>query len=272
MSAWHPPVRQVLAWAVGGTGPVDAASIEQHVPACEQCRQIVAEAEMFPELETTWQAIRDRLEPQPLNLVGRALVRLGVSPGNAFLVSSTPSLSNGWVTGIGLALVFAVVAAALSGTRGVAFFLFIAPMAPLAGIAFALSGDNDPLFELTLASPYSKFRLLMWRSAAVLTTTIPLTVVAALVAGLSWWEATVWLVPALAFCTITLALATWVEPAVIGTVLALAWFMIQSIGFVREAPTFAYANDTLIVYAVVGLIAAAVLVQRRAETISWRLR
>jgi hypothetical protein len=272
MTTWHPSVAQVHAWVAGTVGSLDAISIEQHLPSCATCRLAVADAPEVPELYEAWQSIRDHLEPQPLNLAGRVLVRMGMSPGNAFLVSSTPSLSNGWLTGVMLALVFAIVGAALSGTRGVAFFLFIAPLAPLAGIAFAFGGDTDPLFELTLGAPYSKFRLLLWRSSAVLATTIPLTVVAALVAGLSWWAAGVWLIPALAFCAITLAMAIWVEPAVTATALGLAWFVIQTTGYVREDPSLAYAGEALIVYAVAGAAAGVMVLMRRTEAVAWRIR
>jgi hypothetical protein len=272
MSTWHPSVAQVWAWVEGTVGPLDTASIDQHIPLCAVCRTVASESPALPELEETWQAIRDRLEPQRLNLVGQMLVRMGMSPHNAFLTSSTPSLSDGWFAGIAFALLFAVVAGAMSGTRGLAIFLFVAPLAPLAGIAFAFSRDTDPLFELTLAAPYSKFRLLMWRSAAILATTVPLTVMAALIAGMSWWEAGVWLIPALAFCTITLALATWVEPAASAMGIGLVWFVIQSIGFAREIPAFAYANETLVVYTLAGLIAGVVIVMRRTATVAWRIR
>lgn len=241
------------------------------MPACEACREIVAGTEALPQLEAVWQSIRDRIEPQPLNIVGRCLVGLGMSRGDAFLVSSAPSLSGAWILGMVIALVFAI-AAATSGARGVAIFLLIAPLAPLAGIAFAFSGDNDPLFELTLAAPYSKFRLLLWRSAAVLATTIPLTVIGAVLAGTSWWVAGVWLVPALAFSTVTLALARWIDPAFTGSGIALGWVFFHSFGVIRGTPLVGFSTEALIVYFIVGMVASIVFVSmRHSEALFWRV-
>jgi len=272
MSAWHPPDANLRAWVAGTIGALEAASVEQHMPVCEMCREVVSGTGAVRQLEAVWQSIRERIEPQPLNLVGRALVGLGMSRGNAFLVSSAPSLSTAWVLGVTLALVFAVAAAATSETRGVAIFLLVAPLAPVAGIAFAFSGDNDPLFELTLAAPYSKFRLLLWRSAAVLATTIPLTVIAALLVDASWWVAGVWLVPALAFSAVTLAVARWVDPQLTGTAIALGWVFVQSFAGIRGMSLVVFSTEALVLYCVVGVVATvAFALMRRTEAFFWRI-
>lgn len=278
MTPWHPSIAQLKAWVTGSIGAVDAASVEQHVPVCETCRTLVADAALddavgTPELDAVWHSIRDRIEPQALNLVGRTLVRLGMSRGNAFLVSSAPSLSSAWVLGVTLALLFAVAAAGTADTRGIGMFLLIAPLAPLAGIAFAYGSESDPLYELTLAAPYAKFQLLLWRSAAVLATTIPITVIGGVLVLTSWWLAAVWLVPALAFAALALALTRWLQPHVTATGIAVVWVAIQAEGVARRDPLAAVSAEALLLYAAVGIAAVVVfvLMRSRTDTFSWRL-
>lgn len=271
MTTWHVSDSRLRAWVAGSVGSIEAASIEQHIPGCGQCQAVVAEA-YSSEGDQVWEAIRDRIEPQPLNVVGRVLARLGMSPGNALLLSSVPSLSGAWLLGVAFTLAFSVAAAGTAGPRGVAVFLLLAPLAPLFGVAFAFGAEIDPLYELTLVAPYSKFRLLLLRSSLVLTTTIPLATLAAIPLDAPWWVAGAWLLPASAFCAVTLAATRWVEPQVTALVISVAWVLAQVTAVRVGEPMAALTVTAMIAYAVVGLAAVTFFLSRGpADTFHGRL-
>ncbi|HEX6337077.1 MAG TPA: zf-HC2 domain-containing protein [Jiangellaceae bacterium] len=272
MTDWHASDARLRAWVAGEIGSIEAASIEQHLSGCGRCQAVVADVDDVGGRDEVWLAIRDRIEPQPLNLVGRILARFGMTPGNALLVSSVPSLSGAWLLGVGFSLVFAVVAANVAGPRGVAVFLLLAPLAPLIGVAFAFGAEIDPLYELTLSTPYSKFRLLLWRSCLVITTTIPLAMLAAIPLDSPWWVAAAWLLPATAFCAVTLAATKWVEPQITALAISVAWILAHAVAAWRGDPLAAFSAAAMIAYAVVGIAAATVFLGRGpAETFHGRL-
>lgn len=272
MTDWHVQDARLRTWVAGTVGSIEAASIEQHLPGCGQCQAVVAEAHRTDRRDEVWEAIRDQIEPQPLNLVGRVLVRLGMSPGNALLVSSVPSLSGAWILGVALTLIFAVAATSAAGPLGVAVFLLLAPLAPLIGVALAFGAEIDPLYELTMAAPYSKFRLLLWRSSLVLATTIPLAMLTAIPLDSPWWVASAWLLPATAFCAVTLAATRWLEPQVTALAISVTWVLAQGTAIREGEPLAAFSTTAVIVYALVGVAAITFFLSRGpADTVQGRL-
>ena len=69
-------------------------------------------------------------------LVERTLVHLGVRDHVARLLVATPSLHLSWFAAAAAALGFAVLAA-VQRPDGLLFFLVLAPLLPVAGVAFA---------------------------------------------------------------------------------------------------------------------------------------
>ena len=64
--------------------------------------------------------------------------------------------------------------------RGLALFLVVAPLIPVAGVAAAFGPGLDPTWEITVAAPGGGFRLLLLRAAAVFATTFAMASVASL--------------------------------------------------------------------------------------------
>ena len=93
--------------------------------------------------------------------------------------------------GLALALLPATLALAQTGDRGIGLFLALAPVLPVAGVAVAFGPRTDPLHEVAVAAPYSSFRLLLLRSAAVLTTSLLLAVPAAALLPATAWVAAI---------------------------------------------------------------------------------
>jgi hypothetical protein len=265
MTQWHVPEQQLRAWIDGTASMAAAASVEQHVVSCEACRRAVA-VSAGPvdtgDLDVAWIGIRDAIEAPPLNALGRGLRRSGVRESDAILLSSAPALTGAWITGVALVALFTALATTASPGRGLAMFLILAPLLPVAGVAAAYGADVDPTYELTLSSPYSKLRLLLLRTAAVVLTCVPITVLAAIPLKGPWWVAVAWLVPAAAFVAVTLAMTTFVPPVYAATGIALGWIALTLPALISGSPLRVLDQELLVVYVMVTAGAALVFAVR----------
>lgn len=220
-TAWHADTATLSRYARDDLAPAAAASVEAHLLACARCRAGVAAAVPAPRLDAIWAAVAEVVDSPRLTLTEHLLVRLGVRDHTARLLAATPSLTTAWLLSVAGALVFALLAAQ-SGPRGVLVFLALAPVLPVAGVAVAYGRDTDPTYDVALAAPYSAFRLVLLRTAAVLLTTMALVGPAALLLPAAPDVAGAWLLPALALTGTTLALSVRVPaPAAAGAVVAL---------------------------------------------------
>ena len=103
--------------------------------------------------------------------------------------------------------------------------LVIAPLLPVAGVATAYGPALDPTYEIGLASPMSGVRLMLLRTLAVIVTTTPLLIIAALFVPGGGWVAFGWVLPSFALITITLALSTLTSPERAGVVVGAGWMV-----------------------------------------------
>jgi len=207
-----------------------------------------------------WGRIREQAQAPRPGLVERVLTRFGVSEPDALLVAVAPSLRASWLYGLAVTLGFVALSAAYGGSRGLALFLLVAPLVPVAGVALAYGPDVDPSYEVGVAGPYSAARLLtLLRTAAVLATCLPLVLLAALLVPALSWTAVSWLLPALSFTAVTLAASTWTRPAVAGVGLGIAWACAVGSAAAQQDPAAVLGPAPLLVYAAVGVAAALVL-------------
>lgn len=220
-TAWHADPATLGRYARGGLAPAATSSVEAHLLACPRCRAGVAHEVSPARLDTIWAAVADVVDSPRPTLVERLLVRLGMRDHTARLVAATPSLTAAWTLSVAGALAFALLAAQ-SGPRGVLFFLALAPVLPVAGVAAAYGRDTDPTYDVALAAPYPSFRLLLLRTGTVLASTVVLAGLAALLLPAAPALAVAWLLPALALSTSTLVLSARLPaPAAAGVVVAL---------------------------------------------------
>lgn len=221
--SWHLDDDLLDRYAEGRPlSPALSASVEAHLERCGTCQARLLPVADLPRLDAVWAEVEDVLDGPRAGLLERLLPRLGVAPDTARLVAVTPSLQLSWVTGTALALTLALLVAH-SGERGIALFLALAPVLPVAGIAVAFGPRTDPMHEVSLAAPYSSFHLLLVRSAAVLATTTALAVPVALLLPSTPLVAAAWLLPALALAVTSLALAARIDPVVSSAVLSALW-------------------------------------------------
>ena len=113
-----------------------------------------------------------------------------------------------------------------SSSDGVGIFLILAPVLPVLGVAAAFAPRTDPLHEITAASPYSSFRLLVVRSLAVVAVTIALDSLAAVLLPGAAWVSVAWLLPTLALTAATLALSTAFDPVRAGLGMSAGWLLL----------------------------------------------
>ncbi len=276
MSDWHVPEPALRAWVEGTTTMAMSASVEQHLMSCPQCRAAVAVQQpgpvLAPELDDTWMAIREQIEPQQLNPVGRALRRLGIKETDAILLSTSPALTGAWLTAIALVGLFSISAALWTPTRALSLLILAAPLLPMAGVAAAYGAETDPTHEITLSAPYSKIRLLLMRTGLVVATCVPLTIAAAVPIEGPWWLSVVWLLPALAFVLTTLAAATYMPPTYAATGIAAVWLAVSLPALVRREPSALYDTTALVTYTVIALVAGLVFTTRLKHLATdWRI-
>ncbi|HZJ05762.1 MAG TPA: zf-HC2 domain-containing protein [Nocardioidaceae bacterium] len=269
---WHCDDQALAAFAAGTVDPISGASVETHLMTCAECRATVSQ--LYPQqlLDEVWEEVRERVEAPAPGPVERLLIWLGISEETARLLVSVPAMQGAWLVGLLCATSFALVATTLDDDFGLMTFLMIAPLAPLAGVAASFGGDADPAHELVSAAPYSPVRLLMLRTAGVLCTSVPLTVLVGLTLPGPGWLAIAWLTPAAAAVTLTLAIGPWVGHTVTATVLAATW--------AASVTSAAYAHDLLILIepavqtaclALAVLGAAGIAIRYRTlDTTTWR--
>jgi hypothetical protein len=266
---WHADDNLLARYVRGDAGPLDGASLEQHLIHCVECRDRIAANIEVPPLELIWTRIRDQAQAPAPGLIQRLLRHLGISEPDALLVSVAPSVRTSWLLSLTVTLSFVGLSAKYGGSPGLVFFLLLTPLVPVAGVAFAYGPDVDPAFEVGLASPYSAARLLLMRTAAVLVTSMPVVLAAALLAPARFSTSASCLVPALSFTAMMLAGCTWIRPAFVGVALGVAWVCVVGTATLNHDPAAVFSPALLLVYAAIGLLAVVVLRLRIPHLISF---
>ncbi|MEY2420496.1 MAG: hypothetical protein QOI95_563 [Acidimicrobiaceae bacterium] len=226
MNTWHAEDDLLMRYERGAIDPANAASVEAHLTACEQCRAAFsAVASDQSQLDASWAMVVDELDRPRIGFVERLLRAVRVPEHWARVVAATPALRLSWILSV-VALVALGLSAAHTGTDDPSVFLLLAPILPLAGIATAFGPGIDPCYEVGVAAPISGFRLLLLRSVAVLATSVPVVGGAAFALPSIGWTAAAWLLPTAALVGCSLALSTRVAPARACAMLTAAWALV----------------------------------------------
>ena len=259
---WHVDHGTLAAYADGTATPLAAASVEEHLLSCDDCRLLLGPLVEPAPLDLTWHAIRERVEAPAVGWLERIIHRAGVSFESARLLVAVPAFQGAWLLGLLVVTLFAGTAAMFGEDGGLALFLLIAPLAPVAGVAASFGGDADPAHELATVAPYSGFRLLLLRSVGVLATSIPVTVLVGLAMPGSAWLGVAWLTPALAGVTITLALSRLVGCTTAAAGVAIVWAVAVGAATRAHDPVEVVEPIMQVVLIVLTLIATTVIVLR----------
>lgn len=203
---WHLDPGAAEAYRSGDLGEAASLSVEAHTLSCDACRPLIAAVADRTRLDGIWTVVVDSIDQPITSPAERILSRVGVPASTARLLAITPSIRGSWALAMMAALFFALSASPnLTGTP--LLFLILAPLVPLSGIALSFGRAVDPVHEVGLASPTGGFRLLLIRATAVLSASILISAVPALILNAAQSMA-LWLLPGLAVTVLTLALSS----------------------------------------------------------------
>lgn len=263
MSAtWHLDTSVLESYAAGRSTPVGGASVEAHLMECRECGALLRELMPREPLDRAWRAIRAHVEEPRAGVLERVLAALRMSSESARLLAAVPAFQGAWLLGVFTVLLFAGGASLMADDLGLALFLIVAPLIPVAGVAAAFGGDADPAHELVTVTAYSSMRLLLLRTAGVLMTSVPVSVLLGLALPGPAWLAVAWLTPAAAGIALTLALSTYVDTSVTAAVIGVVWSSAVLSASRLGDPVEVVEPLMQLVLAAVALVAVAVVVLR----------
>ncbi|WP_433723098.1 zf-HC2 domain-containing protein [Actinoplanes sp. CA-051413] len=222
MNAWHADPDLLAAYAHGRLDLARTASIEQHLLGCGRCRSAISVVADRPLLDRVWMDTKDIIDRPPASVGERILTAMGLAPPAARLAAKASRAHRAWLWSCALLAAFAFAAPSTDG-RLIMWFLVLAPLAPVSGVALAYGPDTDPMHEVVATAPYPRLRLILLRSLLV----VPVTGVLLLVTGLTVpggpRTAALWLLPGLALSAVTLALESRFGALPVAAALSLAW-------------------------------------------------
>ena len=259
---WHLDEATLRAYVDGHPLSVVGASVEAHLVDCPTCREHLGELMPHEPVDRAWTAIRAHVEAPRRHAAERVITWCGVRAESARLLVAVPAFRGSWLLGMLEVTLFAGVAAVFGGDYGLTLFLIVAPLAPVAGVAASFGGDADPCHELVTVTPYSAVRLLMLRTAGVLATSLPLTVLARLALPGPAWLGVAWLTPAAAVVAQTLLLSPLVGSTITTTTLGACWSLAVVSAARLSDPVEVVEPVMQLVFVTLTLVAVAALVLR----------
>ncbi|NEE03437.1 zf-HC2 domain-containing protein [Phytoactinopolyspora halotolerans] len=264
---WHVTQRTARAYVDGEVSDADAWSVEAHLVSCGHCRTVVASTagdvgSITRDIADGWAAVSAGLGQQ-----GR--VRRGSRYREVvMLVASGPAARWAWLAAsvVGLALAAALdTFAPLSGRGDVPMLGAVAPMVPILGVALSYGSGLDDAQEIIASTPGGGLRLLLVRSAVVLTTSAALGAAAGAVSG--YGSPLPWLLASLALTVVTLALGSVIGIPKAAAVAAFSWALGVTIATfdtpARTTPA-ALTTESVPVWLAVAATAALVVAVRRS--------
>ena len=265
-TAWHVDDAALQRWVDGTDGSVAGASVEQHLLACAECR---ARVPAEPVVDQVWARVQDVIEVPRQTIMERLLLRAGMAEADARIVAVSPAFRGAWLMGLTALLAFVTVAGGYGAAHGQLAFLAIAPLVPALAVAMGYDPELDEALEQECATPYSRLRLVLLRSAALLVVAIPAFVTASVLlpGSIAFW----WLAPAAGCTALVLALSTWVVPLTATGVVGTAWLMVVS-GVARSGSAADVVGDEyLLAYAAVSVAGLLLFLARRSR-LAWGTR
>jgi hypothetical protein len=265
-TAWHVDDAALQRWGDGTDGSVSGASVEQHLLVCAECR---ARVPAEPVVEQAWARVQDVIEVPRQTLMERFLLRVGLAEADARIVAVSPAFRGAWLVGLTALLAFVTVAGGYGAGHGQLAFLVIAPLVPALAVALGYDPELDEALEQECATPYSRLRLVLLRSAALIFVAIPAFVTASLLlpGSIAFW----WLAPAAGCTALVLALSTWVVPLTAAGAVGTLWLMVVSTVARQGTAADVVGEDYLLVYAAVSVAGLLLFLARRGR-LAWGTR
>ena len=177
---------------------------------------------------------------------------------------AVPAFRGAWLLGMFVVTLFAGLAALFAGEYGLALFLIVAPLAPVAGVAASFGGDADPCHELVTVTPLLRrphAPAAHRRGAGHLAPASPCSPGLALPGPA--WLGVAWLTPAAAGVALTLLLSPVFGSTVTAATLAACWSTAVVFATRLNDPVEVVEPVMQLVFVVLTLVAVAALVLRQ---------
>jgi hypothetical protein len=266
MTPWHTDDGILAAYAEGRLDRARSASVEQHLTGCARCRAAVLPYADPAVLNRAWADTVDTLDRPRVPLFERMLTWLGLPASSARLAAGASAARRAWVFGCAVVAVYAVLARDLDG-RTATWFLSVAPLVPLTGVAVAYGPGSFPMHDVVAAAPYSVLKLVLLRCLPVLPMTGLVLLAGSLIVPDSV-TAVLWLLPGLALAALSLAAERYIGAGWSIATLALLWMgFVTGSRWSTGSPLAAFAPTVQVLSFLIVLTAAvaAALTTRRAR-------
>lgn len=256
--AWHADEELLTRYAAGELSHAGEAAVETHLTGCSDCRAVSTRLVGADALDLAWSGIATQIAAPRLPAPLRALRRLGVSHTDLVVLRAASGIWLSWALAMLGAIVFAVLAGSLSTREQELFYAAVAPLLPALLVAGAYDA-SDPVRELMAATPFSKLRIALLRTALAVAAALPVVVLmSTVVPGLDGQRGA-WLLPSLALTVLALVLLTsWTAPVTVG-VLSSGWILLVAVWAERGSLDTVATTGVQIAFAIATLLAASVL-------------
>jgi hypothetical protein len=271
VNTFHLSDEALAAYCQHRCGAVERASTEAHLLACDACRRAFAaryRAELVAgdgaDLDQLWDRVLRSVEDEPAGRPARILRRTPLREADGPVVRAIAAGAAEWTLAATVVVAVAALAAGIGGlARSWVPFVVLAPLWPPLGVAATYRFGARPLAPFEATAPYPAARLLLWRTAYVLVTSVPLTVgFGALIGGRGWLWAS-WLLPSLVCTLVVVIAATWVDPVRPALAVGAVWAVAVALSAVeRGADPLTSEQSLQVACAASALVGAAVLVRR----------
>ncbi len=263
-TSWHAGPELLGRYADGTLGRAGQAAVETHLTSCAECRteanRLVAEQALEPVWTGITTAISAPRLPFPLRLLGT----LGVRHTDLVVLRASSAVFISWALAVAGALIFVAIAGSLSTLEQRVFYAVVAPLLPAMLVATAYDA-SDPTRELLTATPFSKLRVALLRTALAVSAALPVVVLmGVLVPGLEGQRGA-WLLPSLTLTVVALVLLTWLAaPQTIG-VLVTCWVLVVTAWTTRASLDAATSVAVQSAFLALALVATLTLVLRLTD-------
>ena len=237
------------------------AAVEAHITVCPDCLKLASAAAPQDTIDKVWQGVLTATASPRLPWWLRILQRIGLAETDALILRASSALYRPWLLSVVGAFIFGVTGAWLPAAEQRAFYLLVAPLLPAITVAAAYD-STDPVRELVSATPFSKIRIALLRTALAVAVALPIALVGGLILPFVGAEAFAWLLPALLLTLLALTLLTWWTAAAAGGSVAAVWLVV--VGLLRAADQLSavYTPIAQLAFAVAALLALAVFTIR----------
>lgn len=258
---WHLGPELLDRYADGNLDLARQSAVETHLLACTECRELTSAKAPQGLLDDIWQGVRIATARPPMPWPLRLLRKLGLPETDAIILRASSSLYRPWLLSLIGAFVIGVGGSMLPAVEQRAFYLLVAPLLPAMTVAASYDA-TDPIRELAAATPFSKLRIALLRTASAVAVALPVVLLAGLVLPFVGADAFAWLLPSLTLTLLALTLLTWWTAPVTAWVVAILWLTV--VGILRSADRLSAVDTPFaqLAFAVAALLALAALAIR----------